>query len=1158
MSNGNQFSLLQQRRFAPFFWTQFLGAFNDNVYKNALVILFAFQGAALTTIDSDTLINLSAGLFILPFFLFSATCGQIADKYEKAKLIQYTVALEIVLMLLGAVGFYLQSLTILLVSLFLGGVQSTLFGPVKYAILPQHLRSEELVGGNGLVEMGTFVAILLGTILGGILISVQPWGTMLVSLTTIGVACSGWLMSRQIPHSPAPDPTLTINWNVASETWRILQLTRQDRTVFLSILGISWFWCYGSLFLSQFPNYSKEVLGGNEQIVTLFLTCFSLGIGIGSLLCERLSGHKVEMGLVPFGAIGLTLFGVDLFFATPPIKAESVIGAVAFLQTFTGWRIAADLFLLGLFGGFFIVPLYALIQFRSDPTHRSRIIAGNNIINALFMVFSAVLAVVLLKTGLTIPQLLLVAAIFNALVAVYIFTLVPEFFVRFSLWLLTHTIYRIRIVGQENVPLRGPALLICNHMSFVDGLLVGGCVQRFIRFLVYKPIYEQKALHWFMRLMNAIPVESGNRKVVLESLERAREQLRQGHVVCIFAEGAISRTGNLLPLKRGFERIMQGLDNVPIIPVHLDRLWGSIFSFDNGRFFWKWPKRFPYPVTVSFGSPLPSTATAEHVRYTIADLGSAAVDHRRTKRDLLHLRFIDTAKRRWFSFCMADSTGRKLTYGKTLIGSLLLARWLKSHRPQEENIGLILPASVGGALANIATLLAGKVPVNLNFTTGREAMDLAIEQSNLHTILTSRTFLAKAKIDEHKGMVFVEDLLKDISSAQRVWTAVVAFLTPTRLLQRLWNRPQQNPNSLATIIFSSGSTGTPKGVMLSHHNILSNVEAMQQIFTTTSQDCVMGALPFFHSFGFTGTLWLPLVAGWQVVYHPNPLDAKTLGEMIRTYRATVLISTPTFYASYLRKCSAEEFASLRYAIAGAEKLRPALAQEFREKYGIDLLEGYGCTEMAPAIAVNVPDIKEGTQRQIGLKPGSVGHPIPGVVAKVVDRETGAPLPYGQEGLLLVKGPNRMLGYLGQPEKTREVIRDGWYVTGDIAKIDDDGFIYLTDRLSRFSKIGGEMVPHLRIEEAIHQILGDVSCVVTAIPDEQKGERLVVLYTHTECTPEALWTHLNQTDLPKLWVPKREHFFAVDTLPVLGTGKIDLRAARVAALTLATSDTALQS
>jgi acyl-[acyl-carrier-protein]-phospholipid O-acyltransferase/long-chain-fatty-acid--[acyl-carrier-protein] ligase len=519
---------------------------------------------------------------------------------------------------------------------------------------------------------------------------------------------------------------------------------------------------------------------------------------------------------------------------------------------------------------------------------------------------------------------------------------------------------------------------------------------------------------------------------------------------------------------------MHGVD-VPIIPVHLDRLWGSIFSFKGGRFLWKWPRRIPYPVTVSFGKPLPATTKAEEARLAIAELGSAAVEHRRTARDLLHLRFIKTAKRRWFSFCMADSSGRELTYGKTLIGSLLLARWLRTHRPQDAMIGLILPASVAGALTNIATLMARKVPVNLNFTAGREAIILALQQGDIRTILTSRTFLAKAKVEELDGMIFLEDLMQQISWLQKVWIAVVAFLTPTRLLQMFCNRGRQKPDALATVVLSSGSTSTPKGVMLSHHNVLSNVEAIHQVFATTRKDCVMGVLPFFHPFGFTGTLWLPLIAGWRVVYHPNPLDAKTIGEMVHKHQATILISTPTFYAAYLRKCSAAEFASLRYVIAGAEKLRPALARAFKEKYGRDLLEGYGCTEMAPVVAVNIPDVEHRTHRQIGLKPGTVGHPLPGVVAKIVDRETGVLLPSEQEGLLLVKGPNRMIGYWGQPEKTVEVLRDGWYVTGDIATIDEDGFIRITDRLSRFSKIGGEMVPHVRGEEAVNQILDDSPC-----------------------------------------------------------------------------------
>jgi acyl-[acyl-carrier-protein]-phospholipid O-acyltransferase/long-chain-fatty-acid--[acyl-carrier-protein] ligase len=693
------------------------------------------------------------------------------------------------------------------------------------------------------------------------------------------------------------------------------------------------------------------------------------------------------------------------------------------------------------------------------------------------------------------------------------------------------------------VPFYGPALLVANHMSMVDGFLVGASVQRFIRFMIYRPYYEMKAFHWLFRRMNAIPVAAGSRRDVVESIRRAQEELRAGHVVCIFAEGAISRTGNLLPFKRGLERIVSGLD-VPIIPVHLDRLWGSIFSYSKGRFFFKWPQRIPYPVTVSFGKPMSSSTPAHEVRQAIMELGSEAVRYRRHRRDLLHLRFIASARGRWFRMAVADSSGAHLTGGQALIGSMLLARRLRrACRAEEKMIGVLLPASAGGAVANAAVLLAGRVPVNLNFTVGRESMDSAIRQCEIRTILTARAFLAKAKIEEREGMVFLEKLTRSFGGAEKALAAVKAFLLPARLLQALYNRPRRAPGDLATIIFSSGSTGEPKGVMLSHHNIISNLEALGQVFWVTPADRFLGVLPFFHSFGFTCTLWFPLVGGFGVVYHPNPMDAKGVGEMVARHKATFLLSTPTFYASYLRRCTKEEFASLRFAMVGGEKLRETIARAFLEKYGLDLCEGYGATEMAPVVSANMLNVTDGAERQTGFKPGTVGHPVPGVVAKVVDPATGAPCTPNTEGLLLVKGPNRMLGYLHQPEKTAQVLRDGWYDTGDIAAMDDEGFIRITDRLSRFSKIGGEMVPHIRVEEAINEILGEYASCVTAIPDEAKGERLVVLYTRKEVPAAELWQMLSETELPKLWIPKQENIYCVETLPTLGTGKLDVRKAR---------------
>jgi acyl-[acyl-carrier-protein]-phospholipid O-acyltransferase / long-chain-fatty-acid--[acyl-carrier-protein] ligase len=492
--------------------------------------------------------------------------------------------------------------------------------------------------------------------------------------------------------------------------------------------------------------------------------------------------------------------------------------------------------------------------------------------------------------------------------------------------------------------------------------------------------------------------------------------------------------------------------------------------------------------------------------------------------------------------CMADTTATELSFGKALIGGMLLARWVRKHATGESMVGVVLPASAGGALANIAVFLAGKVPVNLNFTSGQEAMAAAIQQCGIKVILTSRVFLSKANVSEMPGMVFLEEIRGSFAPAHKLLALLCAFLLPSRVLERYYSRDQKSQD-LATVIFSSGSTGTPKGVMLSHHNILANIESVCQVIHFSPDDRIMGVLPFFHSFGFSISLWLPLIVGFGAVYHPNPMDAKTIGETVEKYQATFLISTPTFYAGYMRRCTVEEFATLRYAVAGAEKLREQIRKGFKDKYGLDLLEGYGCTELAPVVSVNLPDVIGAPELQTGHKPGTVGHPIPGVAVKVVDPDTGQSLSAGQEGLLIARGPNVMLGYLGEPELTKQVLRDGWYVTGDIASVDDDGFITITDRISRFSKIGGEMVPHMKIEEAVNTIVGDAASVVTALPDEQRGEKLIAFYARNGMSVDELWGRLNRSDLPKLWIPKRENIHCIDSIPLLGSGKVDLKNVR---------------
>jgi 1-acyl-sn-glycerol-3-phosphate acyltransferase len=607
VSDSNQFSLLGQRRFAPFFVTQFLGALNDNIFRNGLVILITFQGVRIAGMDAGQLANVAGALFILPFFLFSATAGQLADKYEKSRLMRSIKLLEIVLMVLAAFAFVTQSYTVLLVVLFLMGCQSTLFGPVKYAYLPQQLATDELAGGNALVESGTYMAIIFGLIVGGISVAADYENQSILASCLVVTAVFGYLASRQIPSTKPVDPDLKINWNAWTETWHIVGFAREERSVFLSILGISWFWFFGSAMTIQLPAYTLGILNGNEAITTALLVAFAVGVGVGSLLCERMSGHRIELGLVPFGSIGLSLFAIDLFFSQPDAQVVAVNSVSEFLARPGSLRILIDLSLLGAFGGFYSVPLYALIQDRTERQHLSRVIAANNIINALFMVAAAILAFGVLAAGLSIPQFYLILAVLNALVAIYIFTLLPEFLMRFLVWILINMLYRVRPTGLENIPDEGPAVLVCNHVSFVDALLVGGSIRRPVRFVMYYKIFQIPLLSFIFKTAKAIPIASAKEDETLlaEAFDQIDKELDAGQIVCLFPEGGISTDGEVQRFRPGIEKIIERR-GVPVIPIALGGLWGSWFSRRSGGGLRKIPGRLWARVNVRIGEAVRS------------------------------------------------------------------------------------------------------------------------------------------------------------------------------------------------------------------------------------------------------------------------------------------------------------------------------------------------------------------------------------------------------------------------------------------------------------------------------------------------------------------------------------------------------------------------
>jgi acyl-[acyl-carrier-protein]-phospholipid O-acyltransferase / long-chain-fatty-acid--[acyl-carrier-protein] ligase len=1123
------------------FWslivTQFQGAFSDNALK--WLVSFLVLGMGLEQGRRNLLFILVVPLlFSVPFLLFSMTGGYLADRFSKRSVTAGLKVMEICVMVIALAGLSATNFFIAAGALFLLSTQAALFGPSKYGLLPELLPEKKLSWGNGILELGTFLASITGTMAGGLLAKAfrghQGWsGVFFIALAGIGL-----FTSMGISRVPAANPAKKFRFNMAGDLWAQIKEMGKDRVLWLAVLGNVYFWFLASLLLLNIVLYATDTLRVDETHTSLLLVALSLGIGVGSFAAGYLSGGKIEYGLIPLGAIGITVMCALLS------RANLGYGSIA-----------THLSILGFLAGFFAVPVNALIQHRPAPDQKGGIIAAANLLSFVGIALQPVAQYSMIRLGHpNPPRVFLISAGLTLFATIYVTYLLPDSLLRFVLWLLTHSIYRIKVEGRDNIPERGGALFVCNHMSFVDACLLIASTDRTIRFVMFKDIYEHPVIHPFARILRCIPISSQLRpREMIRSLRTASEAIQAGEVVCIFAEGQITRIGHLLPFRRGFERIMKGVE-APIIPVNLDGVWGSIFSFDRGRFLWKFPRRIPYPVTVSYGKAMPPTASPFEVRQAVQDLHAGAYRHHKSHMRTLDRTFLSTARRHPLRMAMADERVERMAWGGALNRSIFLARRLHAHWRGQKMVGIMLPPSVAGALVNFAALLMGKVPVNLNYTASNEVLASCSTQCQLETVLTSKAFLERVPLQVPGRLLLLEEIAAQPRALERLTAFLLAWFVPGRWLTRiLGQRAPTRLDDLATVIFSSGSTGDPKGVMLSHYNIGSNIEQIAQTFMLNRQDCLLGVLPFFHSFGFTVTLWLPAALGVRVVYHPNPLDLSAIRKLVRSHSVTFLLATPTFLQAYMRRCEPDDFGSLQYVVAGAEKLPERVALAFEDRFGIRPLEGYGCTECSPVVSVNTRDFRAAGFRQVGAKRGRIGHPLPGITVRIADPETLQPLPVGQPGLLLVRGPNVMQGYLGRQEKTAEVLRDGWYVTGDIATLDEDGFLTITDRLSRFSKIGGEMVPHIKVEEKLHELAGatEQAFVVAGVPDGKKGERLVVLHSLPDEKLKECLAKLGESGLPNLWLPRPNQFFRVESFPHLGTGKLDLRKVREMALQLST-------
>jgi acyl-[acyl-carrier-protein]-phospholipid O-acyltransferase/long-chain-fatty-acid--[acyl-carrier-protein] ligase len=1112
-------SLLLGRRFLPLFITQTLGALNDNFFKNALIVLVVFHAGG------GAWVAVAQGLFVLPYVLFSSIAGQLADAREKSRLIRWTKLLELLLMVVAAAGLESGSKGLLLAALFGLGVQSTFFSPIKYAILPDHLGEAELVRGNALIEAGTFGGILAGTIGGGALIGL-PEGPAIVAVAALVIAAAGLAASLAIPRATIAMPGLRIGWNVAAETLGMLREARRNRAVWLSILGLSWFWTIAVIFVSEFPVLAAQRFGAGNQTVTLMLACFAIGVGLGSVLVGRLLDGEISVRHVPFAALGITLFGGAFAWLVAPVDPHSGWHGIAeILLHPRGWAAMACLIGTAVSGGVFSVPLFTMIQERSAPGERSRFFAANNVINAAFMVAGAASLAGLSAAGVSPAAIIGAGVAINLAVALKICLVRKRDVLRGIVRTYFSVLHGVTVTGLQNYRAAGERVVICvNHQSYMDAALVAAFMPGDITFAVDTAIARRWWARPFLAPVDVFTIDPLKPMAIRDMVRMVRD----GRKLMIFPEGRITRTGGLMKIYDGAGLIAERA-GANIVVVRIDGPDVSHLSHmgDTQRVRW-FPRLSLHimpPAQLSAPTDLQGRARRQTLAAALEDRMIEAQQTTRPVQKTLFAALLDARARFGAGTKIIEDSGFvPLSLNRLVVAACVLGRAIAGGSKAGECLGIMLPNASGAVVTFFAVHAFGRVPAMLNFTAGAQAMLAACAAAQVRTVLSSRAFVERAKLQPvidrmapHVRIVWLEDVRSTLGRREK--------------LRGLWDawRARGLPGArglgegTGVVLFTSGSEGAPKAVALSHRNILANIAQIGAVVDFSPADRVLCAMPMFHSFGLTGATLLPIFAGVKTFLYPSPLHYRVIPELAYGTDTTITFGTDTFLAGWARYANPYDFRTMRMIFAGGERLREDTRRLYADRFGVRLLQGYGVTETGPVLAVNTPKHN---------RPGSVGRLLPGIEARIV------PVPgIEQGGRLCVRGPNIMLGYLraGEPEPVAE----GWYDTGDIVTLSPERFVTIQGRARRFAKVGGEMVSLAAAEGLAQSLWPSFAHAVIARPDPRKGEALHLVTTKPDAGLASLMAEARRLGLSELMVPRVAH--VIDTMPLLGTGKIDIPA-----------------